>query len=135
MGHDKLRRPLLGVHALDEISSTLAALGVIITGVPAMSTPVTGTSPGAGTVGPFKPDLGRGINVILNGLTAAGGQAQVKRSFDGTLGNALPITIFGNVVGIYTGDIQDMGSFVESELAAAYYMSLPAAGIIYRISQ
>ncbi|WP_053058542.1 hypothetical protein [Sphingomonas paucimobilis] len=111
----------------DPLPTTAAPLA------PAGVTPLVGTSTGAQTVGPFVPVLGRPITVALTATSWPGGQAQLLRSTDGGV-TKLPLTPAGVTVGVYSGIGAD-SPWVETEANATYYLSLPAAGIAYRVAQ
>ena len=99
----------------------------------ATSTPLTGTSTGAQTVGPFVPVLGRPITLALAASSWPGGTAQLLRSTDGGV-TKLPLTPAGVTIGVYGGVGAD-SPWVETEAGATFYLSLPAAGITYRVAQ
>ena len=99
----------------------------------ATSTPLTGTSTGAQMVGPFVPVLGRPITVALSAAAWPGGTAQLLRSTDGGT-TRLPLTPAGVVLGTYTRQGVDQ-PWLETEAGATFYLSLPNAGIGYRVSQ
>jgi hypothetical protein len=99
----------------------------------ATSTPLTGTSTGAQTVGPFTPVLGRPITLLLSASPWPGGSAQLLRSTDGGT-TKLPLTPAGATVGVYSASGAD-SPWVETEAGATFYLSLLAAGITYRVAQ
>ncbi len=99
----------------------------------ATSTPIVGTSSAAQVVGPFVPQLGRAITVALSAPTWPGGTAQLMRSTDGGT-TKLPLTPAGAVLGTYTKQGVDQ-PWLETEAGATFYLSLPNAGIGYRVSQ
>lgn len=99
----------------------------------ATSTPVAGTSSAAQVVGPFVPQLGRAITVALSAAAWPGGTAQLLRSTDGGT-TRLPLTPAGVVLGTYTRQGVDQ-PWLETEAGATFYLSLPNAGIGYRVSQ
>lgn len=98
---------------------------------PATSTPLIGTSTAAQVAGPFVPDLGRNIVVALSGNWS--GTVQLLRSTDGGA-TRLPLTPAGITMGQYGAPGVDT-PWVETEAGAAFYLSLPGAGISYRVSQ
>lgn len=93
--------------------------------------PLAGTSSGAQTVGPFIPELGRPILIALSGSWS--GSVQLLRSTDGGA-TRLPLAPGGIVMGTYTAAGVD-APWIETESGAAFYLSLPASGIAYRVSQ
>lgn len=99
----------------------------------ATSTAIAGTSSTARVVGPFVPQLGRAITVALSAATWPGGTAQLLRSTDGGT-TRLPLTPAGVVLGTYTRQGVDQ-PWLETEAGATFYLSLPNAGIGYRVSQ
>lgn len=111
----------------DPIPTTAAALA------PATSTPLTGTSTGAQTVGPFTPVLGRPITLALSAASWPGGNAQLLRSTDAGV-TKLPLTPSGITIGVYGGTGAD-SPWVETEAGATFYLSLPGPGISYRVAQ
>ncbi|MES2421459.1 MAG: hypothetical protein V4595_09185 [Pseudomonadota bacterium] len=99
----------------------------------ATSTAIAGTSSAAQVVGPFVPQLGRAITVALSAASWPGGTAQLLRSTDGGT-TRLPLTPAGVVLGTYTRQGVDQ-PWLETEAGATFYLSLPNAGIGYRVSQ
>ncbi len=99
----------------------------------ATSAAIAGTSSAAQVVGPFVPQLGRAITVALSAATWPGGTAQLLRSTDGGT-TKLPLTPAGVVLGTYTKQGVDQ-PWLETEAGATFYLSLPNAGIGYRVSQ
>lgn len=99
----------------------------------ATSTAIAGTSSAAQVVGPFVPQLGRAITVALSAAAWPGGTAQLLRSTDGGT-TRLPLTPAGVVLGTYTRQGVDQ-PWLETEAGATFYLSLPNAGIGYRVSQ
>lgn len=73
---------------------------------PATSTALTGTATaGTTTIGPFVPQLGRGIRVILRGTWA--GTFAVSTSVDGCA-TLNPLTIGGSTWGSFTGNANEI---------------------------
>lgn len=101
----------------------------------ATSTALAGTSSGAGLVGPFAPQLGRPINVLIDGLADGAGQVQLRRSKDNNSANAKPLTRGGATIGVFVNDAHEVSFITECETGATYWLSLPVAGITYRLSQ
>ncbi|MBC3940951.1 hypothetical protein [Sphingomonas albertensis] len=99
----------------------------------ATSTAIAGTSSVAQVVGPFVPQLGRAITVALSAAAWPGGTAQLLRSTDGGT-TRLPLMPAGVVLGTYTRQGVDQ-PWLETEAGATFYLSLPNAGIGYRVSQ
>ena len=100
---------------------------------PASSTPIAGVSAGAEVAGPFTPDLGRPITIALGAAKWPGGNAQILRSTDGGA-TRLPLTPGGVSIGIYSAPGVDQ-PWVETEAGATFYLTLPGAGISYRVAQ
>jgi hypothetical protein len=95
---------------------------------------LAGTSTGAQVVGPFTPQLGRPINVRL-AFGSASGSVQLLRSYNASQANAVGLTALGSAIGSWVADCQEVGLVTECEFGATYWLSLPASGIAYRISQ
>lgn len=113
-----------GMNAIGAVSAVTYA---------ATSAPLTGTSTAAQVAGPFVPVLGRPITVALSAATWPGGTAQILRSIDGG-GTKLPLTPAGVTLGTYTQQGVDQ-PWIETEAGATFYLSLPASGIGFRVSQ
>lgn len=96
------------------------------------STPITGTSTGAGYSSAFTPQLGRPIWISLSVTSWPGGTAQLFRSLDGG-GTKLPYVTAGVTLNTYTGSGYDV-LIGETDPAATYYLYLPGAGITYKVS-
>ncbi len=114
--------------ATQPISGTVTPITLAAT-----STPLSGTSSAAQVIGPFTPQLGRAITVALSAANWPGGTAQLLRSTDGGT-TKLPLTPAGTVLGTYTQQGVDQ-PWLETEAAATFYLSLPAAGIGFRVAQ
>ncbi|MDR6144949.1 hypothetical protein QE363_000742 [Sphingomonas sp. SORGH_AS870] len=100
---------------------------------PAASAPIAGVSAGVEVAGPFIPDLGRPITVALSAAKWPGGNAQILRSTDGGV-TRLPLTPGGVPIGNYATPGVDQ-PWVETEAGATFYLTLPGAGITYRVAQ
>lgn len=125
-----------GTYITPPITVTMDAAGNVIspgTLPPATSTPLTGTSTGQQVVGPFVPVPGRPITITLSASPWPGGTVQLLRSTDDGL-TKLPLTPAGILMGVYSGIGVDT-PWTETEKVATFYLSLPGAGISYRVAQ
>ena len=83
--------------------------------------------------GPFTPQLGRPINILLSGAWT--GTAQLLRSVDGGT-NRMPLTIGGSTWGSYSANANEP-VWTETEAGATFYLALtPSSGTVtYRVAQ
>lgn len=96
--------------------------------------PLAGSASASGTVGPFMPELGRPIRLVLSGNWS--GTVQLLRSTDGGA-TKLPITYAdGSPRGSWTGNV-NAAVAEESVAGAAYYLGLTlgSGSVGYRMEQ
>ena len=109
-------------------------LPVATTVIAATSTPLTGSSGTTGAAGPFVPQLGRAIRVVLSGSWT--GTVQLLRSIDGGT-TRLPITYpDGSARGSWSTNINSR-VVEESEAGATYYLAITLSDgtLSYRIAK
>lgn len=109
-------------------------LPVATTIAAATSIPLSGSTGTTGTAGPFVPQLGRAIRVILSGNWT--GTVQLLRSIDDGA-TRLPITYpDGSARGSWSTNINSR-VVEESEAGATYYLAITmtAGTLSYRIAQ
>ncbi|HEX7820767.1 MAG TPA: hypothetical protein VF463_09125 [Sphingobium sp.] len=99
----------------------------------ARSTPLAGSSGIAGSFGPFLPDLGRPIHLVLSGTWV--GVVTVQRSTDGGV-TRLPLTAGGGAWGQYSANANEAVA-EESVATATYYLDVQISSgtVAYRLEQ
>jgi hypothetical protein len=91
---------------------------------PATSTPVTGSTTSSTTLGPFTPQLGRDLGVIITCTGTCTGQ--LLSSADGGV-TKLPLTIGGAVWASYTGAVNE-DAWTPTITGQTFYLALTATG-------
>lgn len=113
--------------------SATSPLPVTAAPQPATSTPLAGTAGGVGSAGPFLPQLGRPIWLILSGSWS--GSVGLLRSVDGGA-TRLPLTVAGQPWGSFSANGQEP-VVEESSGEASYWLAfqIQSGTVSYRVSQ
>lgn len=99
----------------------------------ASTTPLTGSTISTGTLGPYKPVVGRSVMLTLTGDWS--GSVQVTRSTDNGV-TKIPLTIGGGSWALFTTNCCE-AVWDESEAVATLYLSvtLTSGTLGYRLAQ